>query len=130
MLSHSFWFTLSLLCIYPPESQLSHVRTYSELRIRKCAHKPDVHWPYGLDNHIPIESLLRWIAFALQQGCVPNCHSDRVIPLPCSNRWERLAQGFCLYNIPYHNNYRYILWQTFMPTALIEDHALNRTYKC
>ena len=28
----------------------------SELRMRKCAHKPDVHWPYGLDNHIPIGS--------------------------------------------------------------------------
>ena len=63
MLSHSFSFTLSLLCIYPSEKSA----LYSELRMQKCTHKPDVHWLYGLDNHIPIGSLLRWIAFAFQQ---------------------------------------------------------------
>ena len=36
----------------------------------ESAHKPDVHWPYGLDNHIPIGSLLRWIAFAFQHGSI------------------------------------------------------------
>ena len=60
---HSFVF----VHVYLPESQLSHIIDHVRiLRMRKCAHKPDVHWPYGLDNHIPIGSLLRWIAFAFQ----------------------------------------------------------------
>ena len=58
------------------------------------------------------------------KGCVANRYNDRVIPLPCRTGRRGWHNFFGLYTV----SESIIVRRTYMPTALIADHALNCTY--